>query len=226
VPDELAAAAEPGEPLPCCAIIPAFDEAARVGRVVEVCRAAGLFQTVLVVDDGSADGTAAAAEAAGASVLGLDRNSGKPGAMLGGLRHTTEPVVCFLDADLLAVTTEHLQHLVIPVQRGEHRAQLAVFRGGRLATSLAQKVAPMISGQRCLRRELLDTFADWDSGFGIETALNAYLLKLDVHQQIVEWQGAAQVIKEEKRGLVRGLLARLGMYRDIAGTWLRTKRGG
>jgi hypothetical protein len=212
--------------LPCCAIIPAFDEARRVGFVVEACLAAQLFSSIVVVDDGSSDGTAGAAETAGATVIRQQSNAGKARAMGAGLEATTEPIVCFLDADLLAITTHHLNHLVRPVALGWTPAQLAVFKGGRIATSFAQKIAPMISGQRCLRRELLRTFEGWDSGFGIETALNAHLLKLGVQQQVVEWQGAAQVMKEEKRGLVRGLRARLGMYREIAVAWLRSKRGG
>jgi glycosyltransferase involved in cell wall biosynthesis len=221
-----AEAAQPvaGPPLACCAIIPAFDEATRVGRVVEVCVSSQLFQTVLVIDDGSQDDTAAAAKEAGAKAIRHETNRGKAEGMLTGLRNTSEPIVCFLDADLLAVTSDHLRHLVQPVCLGEHRAQLAVFSGGRMATTLAQKVAPMISGQRCLRRELLDGFEGWGSGFGIETAINAHLLKHGVHMQIVDWHGAAHVMKEEKRGLLRGLRARLGMYRDIAVTWLRTKR--
>jgi glycosyltransferase involved in cell wall biosynthesis len=220
------AAGQEATVLACCAIIPAFDEAARVGKIIEACRVAELFQSIVVVDDGSSDGTADAARAAGATTIRHERNQGKPAAMLSGLRATTEPVVCFLDADLLSVTTHHLNHLVKPVLLGDEKAQLAVFRGGRVATSLAQRVAPMISGQRCLRRHLLDSFEGWDSGFGIETAINAHLLKLGVPQHIVEWHGAAQVMKEEKRGLIRGLTARIAMYRDIAATWLRTKRGG
>jgi len=55
--------------------IPAFEAAASVGDVVR--RARPFASEVLVVDDGSADGTARAAEAAGARVLRHERNLGK-----------------------------------------------------------------------------------------------------------------------------------------------------
>ncbi len=57
-------------------LLPAFNEAARVGRVVAGVRAAAPDATVLVVDDGSADDTAGAARAAGARVVRLPFNLG------------------------------------------------------------------------------------------------------------------------------------------------------
>jgi glycosyltransferase involved in cell wall biosynthesis len=205
------------------AIIPAFNEGPRIESVISVASGSELFTSVVVVDDGSSDNTALVAEQAGAVVLRLKQNSGKPAAMLAGLKATHEPVICFLDADLLAITSEHLRQLVEPVVSGQEDAQLAVFKGGRSATTLAQLISPMLSGQRCLRRSLLDGFTEWESGFGIETAINAWLGRMGVNQAIVFWYGAAQVMKEEKRGLVAGALARINMYVDIVRAWIKSK---
>jgi glycosyltransferase involved in cell wall biosynthesis len=57
-------------------LVPAFNEAARVGRVVAGARAAVPAATVVVVDDGSSDDTAAVARAAGARVVRLPFNLG------------------------------------------------------------------------------------------------------------------------------------------------------
>lgn len=67
---------------PVLAVVPAHDEAGRVGHVVQALRALGL--PVLVVDDGSTDGTGAEAEAAGAAVLHLHPNRGKGAALKAG----------------------------------------------------------------------------------------------------------------------------------------------
>jgi glycosyltransferase involved in cell wall biosynthesis len=65
-----------------CALIPAYNEAAAIARVVEGC--AQHVAEVLVVDDGSADGTARAAEQAGATVIVHKRNMGKGAAIRTG----------------------------------------------------------------------------------------------------------------------------------------------
>jgi len=83
-----------------CALVPAFQAEATVGDVVR-----GLFRHVphvLVVDDGSSDGTAIAAERAGASVLRRESNGGKGAALRAGLAQvlaTDATHVAFVDAD-------------------------------------------------------------------------------------------------------------------------------
>jgi glycosyltransferase involved in cell wall biosynthesis len=58
-----------------CAVLPAFNEASAVGRVVSGIRPH--VHTVLVVDDGSNDGTSVEAHAAGALVVRHATNEGK-----------------------------------------------------------------------------------------------------------------------------------------------------
>jgi glycosyltransferase involved in cell wall biosynthesis len=66
------------------AIVPAHDEAPRVAAVVRGLIEQGL--PVLVVDDGSTDGTGDAAQEAGARVLRLEPNQGKGAALKAGFR--------------------------------------------------------------------------------------------------------------------------------------------
>ncbi|MCB1218321.1 glycosyltransferase family 2 protein [bacterium] len=204
------------------AVIPAYNEGPRVLAVARIARDSGLFGRVIVVDDGSSDDTAAVVTAeSGLELVRHERNRGKSQAMRSGFEASQAELLCYLDADLLNVTASHLADLLEPVRSGRHSASLAVFTGGRALTSLAQRISPLISGQRCIRRELLESFTDWDSRFGVESSLNDHLEKLGVEQCIVEWPGAAQVMKEEKRGCIAGFTARLGMYRDILASRLR-----
>ncbi|MGH3079739.1 MAG: glycosyltransferase family 2 protein [Gaiellaceae bacterium] len=69
------------------AIVPALNEAATIGRVVKEIQSVDLGFEVLVVDDGSSDGTGALAEAAGARVLRLPFNLGIGGAVQTGYRY-------------------------------------------------------------------------------------------------------------------------------------------
>jgi glycosyltransferase involved in cell wall biosynthesis len=81
-------------------VIPARDEAATVGDIVR--RARRHSDLVIVIDDGSADATAAVAEASGACVLLLSPNRGKGRALAAGLaaaRARGATVLVTLDAD-------------------------------------------------------------------------------------------------------------------------------
>ena len=72
----------------CAAVIPCFNERARIAPLVRALRRQ--LATVLVVDDGSTDETAPLAENAGAVVLRHGRNSGKGAALKTGLARTLE----------------------------------------------------------------------------------------------------------------------------------------
>jgi glycosyltransferase involved in cell wall biosynthesis len=76
----------PTERPPLAVVIPAFDEAASIGAVVAAARAALPGATLIVVDDGSGDGTAEHARRAGAEVLRLPFNCGIGVAVQAGLR--------------------------------------------------------------------------------------------------------------------------------------------
>lgn len=84
-----------------CAIVPALDAAATVGRVVDDVGTA-LGTPVIVVDDGSGDATAQAARERGARVVRHERNRGKGAALLTGLREAARlgaSVAVTVDAD-------------------------------------------------------------------------------------------------------------------------------
>lgn len=86
-------------------VVPAYNEAARIGRTVTALLDAlgdlpdgGL--ELLVVDDGSTDLTATAAEDAGATVVRLGVNAGKGAAVRNGVQAATGRTIVYTDADL------------------------------------------------------------------------------------------------------------------------------
>jgi glycosyltransferase involved in cell wall biosynthesis len=74
----------------CLAIVPAYNEASSVARVVAGLRAHAPEFDVVVVDDGSTDATALEAERAGATVLRMPFNLGIGGAMQAGYLYAQE----------------------------------------------------------------------------------------------------------------------------------------
>jgi len=72
------------------AIIPAYNEADNIGKVVEEVLSSGIGIVPLVIDDGSKDATAEQARRAGAEVVTLPFNLGIGGAVQTGYRWADE----------------------------------------------------------------------------------------------------------------------------------------
>ncbi|MBW6455531.1 MAG: glycosyltransferase [Trueperaceae bacterium] len=196
-------------------LIPALDEATTIASVIAVARAAAIGP-VVVIDDGSEDATAEVATAAGAEVVRLESNHGKGGALEAGARARRESVVVLLDADLTGLRPRHVRALARPVVAGKADMTRGVFVGGRWATALAQRMLPVLNGQRALAREkLLSVPGLADSRYGVEIAIAEQANAEGWVTLDVPLPGVSQVVKEEKRGFLRGFLIRLRMYAEI-----------
>jgi hypothetical protein len=184
-------------------VVPAKDEERRIGATVRAAREIKGVDLVVVVDDGSRDGTAYAAEQAGAVVLRHSRNRGKGAAMETGAaavravdmregRADAPWYLLFLDADL-EDTAARAAPLVEPVRAGDADMTIAVLppqqrpggghglvvrlsgEGIRKATGFT--ATQPLSGQRCLTRAAFEGARPLAHGFGVETALTIDLLR-------------------------------------------------
>jgi hypothetical protein len=192
------------------ALVPAKDEAERVGATVRALRQLPEVAEVLVVSDGSTDATADRALEAGAHCLDLPRTLGKGGALNAGLaalmgrvaeRLSPEPAALLLaDADL-AETAARLDRLLGPVLTGE--ADLAIADlpaqqgagGFGVAMGLARRgmaratgrtMAEPLSGQRAVRWEALPALIPFAPGFGVEVAMTIDALRAGLRVVEVE----------------------------------------
>lgn len=195
-------------------VIPAYDEAPRVGAVLDAVLATPGVSQVVVVDDGSSDGTAAVAAAAGVEVVRLPVNRGKGAAILAGATAAREPVVLLLDADLVGLRPEHLTVLLEPLSRG---AALAV---GHVA-GVGEGHELALDGNRALYRQaVLDTWAGLvPARYGAELVLTRAVLDSGGRVEVVPLPGVANVAKVRKHGLWRAAISGLCMQWDLLRTW-------
>ncbi len=199
------------------AIVPAYNEEKTIGAVIDVLTGCSLIDQVIVVSDGSTDRTVRVALGfENIEVIELLENRGKGGAIKAGMDHTDAKVLLFLDADLIGLKQAHITALLQPVLREQAAMTIGVFEKGRVATDIAQKMAPFLSGQRALKRELLEQISDFDlSRFGAEVALHHYVEEQNLPVLQVALPDLSHMLKEEKMGFWKGISARGKMYWEI-----------
>ena len=87
------------EPAVVSIVIPAYNEADVIGEVVASLARSAAWHEIIVVDDGSGDGTSARASAAGATVVTHPYNKGNGAAVKSGIRRATGEFVLIIDGD-------------------------------------------------------------------------------------------------------------------------------
>jgi hypothetical protein len=182
-------------------VIPARNESDRIGATVKAAAQIAGVDIVVVVDDGSCDGTGAEAAVAGAAVVRHSRTKGKAAALEAGAesirlieteRSVAEPHhLLFLDADL-GETAAHAGPLAEPVIAGRADMTIAVFaarvrRGGHglviglsgagIERATGWRPAEPLNGQRCLTRAAFEAARPLAPGWGAETGLTIDLLR-------------------------------------------------
>lgn len=179
-------------------VIPAKDEAELIAATVRACRAIPRVDLVVVVDDGSQDGTQDHARAAGAVTVRHSVSRGKASAMetgasVVGMRDYVDGLprlLLFIDADL-GETAASCSELVPPVVDGVADMSIAappkqagaggrgrVVRAARAAITASTGWVPAapLSGQRCLTREAYEAVTPLAQGWGVEVGLTIDVL--------------------------------------------------
>ncbi|MCX6088947.1 MAG: glycosyltransferase family 2 protein [Candidatus Atribacteria bacterium] len=205
-------------------IIAAYNEEKTIGPIIDVLQRVPLVNQIVVVSDGSTDKTVEIARGRDrVEVVDLVNNIGKGGALYHGLEYIRSDVVLLLDADLVGLTEEHVMSMVKPVTDREVDVTIGVFDEGRFATDFAQKVAPLLSGQRAIRTDIIQNISDMEvARYGVEVAINRYIKKNGITMKLVKLPGLTHIMKEEKLGIMKGLKERVKMYWEI----LKSSYGG
>ncbi|AYD88926.1 glycosyltransferase [Actinomyces sp. 2119] len=214
-------------------IVPAKDEAQRIAATVRACRSIPRVDLVVVVDDGSVDGTQDHARAAGAVTVRHSVTRGKAsaletGASVVGMRdyvHGPARLLLFIDADL-GDSAAACADLVPPVVDGVCDMSVAVpprqhGAGGRgrvvhaarraIARATGWEPVAPLSGQRCLSRKAYEKAAPLAEGWGVEVGLTIDVLVAGMAVIEVPCDITHRVTGNDRAGV----LHRAAQYKDV-----------
>lgn len=172
-------------------VIPAFNEGASIETLVNELQAIADWREILVVDDGSRDGTGERARTAGAQVVRHPYNKGNGAAVKTGIREASGIYVLIIDADgqhqpsdaLRLVAHLDTYDLVVGARSAESQASLFRRVGNavlnRTASYLTERSIPdLTSGFRAARRSCLVEFLHLlPNGFSTPTTTTLAFLK-------------------------------------------------
>lgn len=223
-----------------CALIPAFNEAERIAVTVAALKLRPEISDIVVMDDGSADGTAEVARVAGATLVLTGKNGGKGAALSAAYAAARERAEIFLllDADLGSSAGEAVKLLplifaneadmtigMLPpdpafAATGQSGGRGFVVRLARwgIERRTRHTMAQPLSGQRAVRRSVLEALGGkLASGFGVEVDLTVRALQAGFRVREVETEFRHKVTSGDWPSLQH----RARQFRDVAQVVLR-----
>ncbi|OGD24268.1 MAG: glycosyl transferase [Candidatus Aminicenantes bacterium RBG_13_59_9] len=218
-------------------VIPVFNEQATIAEIIRRVRAVdvGLEKEIIIVDDGSTDGTRETLQplaAPGLTVVLHEKNQGKGAALRTGFTRTTGDIVLVQDADLEYDPREY-PRLIEPILDGRadvvygsrflggpHRVLYYWhYVGNKLLTTLSDMLSnlnltDMETCYKVFRREVLEKIRIKSSRFGFEPEITMKVAKLKcrVYEMPISYSGR-DYAQGKKIGWKDGLAALFHLIR-------------
>jgi len=163
-------------------IICAYNEEKTIKDVVRAVTEVPIVSEIVVVNDGSTDGTMEILEALKVeceiTTTHLKKNMGKGYAMAVGVENANFDIIVFIDADQRTIPSGYITQLVSPLLNNECDMVL----GYSTVKILSQEVNPLkiLTGERALLKEDITPILDKmkESRFGVETLLYFFYISL------------------------------------------------
>ncbi len=198
-------------------IICAYNEAGRIGSVLAALKDHPLVSEVVVVDDGSTDGTAKVVRSFGfPRLVKHAENRGKSAAFLTAVTNAQSDIIFCLDADLDGITPENITSLIEPVLSGEADIAMSFHRNNVFYTHLLG--FNHITGDRVFSRDLIkDNLSEIPrlTRWGIEVFLNRLIIEKKLRVMSVFWKNVRNPPKTEKETVPNGIATLFSMVLDI-----------
>ena len=232
-------------------IIPAFNEEQTIGQVLAALRALPLEKQIIVVNDGSTDGTYTVLEELRATheltVVHCQENSGKGFAIRSGLPHVKGEVVVIQDADM-ELDPADIPELVKPLEKenvqvvygsrflnGRGNASLHNFIANRILATYTNllygcRITDESTGYKAFSTELITRLELTCEGFEFCPEVTAKILRAGyrIHEVPVSYVPRTKKQGKKLRFWLDGLFAvwTLLKYRFISETEIFKTSGG
>ena len=198
-------------------IIAAYNEEGRIHNVLQAALACKDITEIIVVDDGSTDGTASAVKQyPSIQLISLPENKGKSFAVAVGFERAGGDIIVMLDADLLGVTSESIHRLLAPVMSGQVDVTMSLRGHSILFYRLLG--LDFITGERVFYKRLfaeyLDTIKALPS-YGLEVFMNRVVISKRASLAIVSWSRVTSPRKIAKLGFFAGLKGDMETMRHV-----------
>jgi glycosyltransferase involved in cell wall biosynthesis len=180
-------------------VVPVFNEAATIATVIDRVRSCGVPCEIILVDDGSTDGTREILERRrdepDLRIVFHERNRGKGGAIKTGLTHVTGAAVVIQDADL-EYDPREFRRLAQPIVEGH----ADVVYGSRFSS----KDRPVRGYWHQLMNQMITFLSNLRTNLSLSDVETCYKM---VRRELIE--EIAPTLREERFGIEIELTARL-----------------
>jgi glycosyltransferase involved in cell wall biosynthesis len=204
-------------------IIPAYNEASRIGTVLDIVLKYPLFKDVTVVVNGCTDNTLEETRKFShythLKIIDYFPGYGKTHAILTGVNATSGDLLMFIDADLKGLTNENISKLIYFVINKQFDMTILDRAGDRrrpigIANSLFGR---FLGGERVLsRKHFLEANIEQDARWGLEQHLNMFFLKNQLKVRTIYADNIDCVYQFEKKGFIGGMKEWNKMSKDLA----------
>lgn len=194
------------------AIVPAFNEAPRISKILDTLTQSEYVDEIICVNDGSKDNTSEIVKRGFPNVVLLDLplNKGKGNAMAEGVKKAKGKIVLFVDADLMGFCEENIKEILTPMISSQ--AEIVV---GTRDYWVDNWFARSLSGERAyFKKDLLPLLPEISKlGYKVEVFLNYKFSHKKT--KVVLIGGVVAPYKWHKDGIDKGLGRHVKMTQDI-----------
>lgn len=195
-------------------IIPVYNEAARVGAVLNAVLGSKVLDEVIVINDGSSDNSLEVLEKikrgldgkVGSTfrLISYEKNRGKTHAVKVGIEASHSDFIMTIDSDLIDLDASAVDALAQPVLDGKADVTMSLRKN---SFKIFHRLGiDFVSGERVFNKSLIGGLSELEKlpGFGLEVFLNNKMIDKKVRLKVVYWPNVICPRKSVKMGFWAG----------------------